>query len=63
MFSATNPLVPSRLRAKWHVVRRLLESMRIVVSHMYKEDDASADRLTRVDVEDLVWWSSAGQLF
>ncbi|KAL8503103.1 hypothetical protein ACS0TY_022011 [Phlomoides rotata] len=52
-------LVLWRLLSHWHKVRRLMGDMQIVVSHIFREDNASADRLTREPVDRLEWWSQA----
>ncbi|KAL8512911.1 hypothetical protein ACS0TY_019172 [Phlomoides rotata] len=59
-FLKTHPfLVPWRLLGQWHKARRLMDDMQIVVSHIFREGNASADRLTRQPVERLDWWSLA----
>ncbi|KAL8513602.1 hypothetical protein ACS0TY_012904 [Phlomoides rotata] len=41
------PDVPWGLMARWHRVRLLKSAMSLVVSHIYREGNAVADRLTR----------------
>ncbi|KAL8555834.1 hypothetical protein ACS0TY_003595 [Phlomoides rotata] len=59
-FLKTRPLlVPWRLLGQWHKTRRLMDNMQIVVSHIFREGNASADRLTREPVDRFVWWCQA----
>ncbi|KAL8509505.1 hypothetical protein ACS0TY_016646 [Phlomoides rotata] len=51
------PDVPWSLMARWHRVRRLKSAMNLVVSHIYREGNAVADRLTCEEVHVFEWWS------
>ncbi|KAL8540368.1 hypothetical protein ACS0TY_001829 [Phlomoides rotata] len=55
VFKRHTSLVPWRLLGQWHRVRRLMGDMQIVVSHIYREGNASADRLTREPVDGFEW--------
>ncbi|KAL8508341.1 hypothetical protein ACS0TY_018804 [Phlomoides rotata] len=59
-FLMTRPLiVPWRLLGQWHKTRRLMDDMQIMVSHIFREGNASAHRLTREPVDRFDWWSQA----
>ncbi|KAL8515582.1 hypothetical protein ACS0TY_014320 [Phlomoides rotata] len=58
IFKRHTSLVPWRLLSQWHRVRRLMGDMQLVVSHIYREGNASADRLTRESVDGFEWWST-----
>ncbi|KAL8508541.1 hypothetical protein ACS0TY_018966 [Phlomoides rotata] len=49
-------LVPWRLLGQWHRVRRMMGDMQIVVSHIFREGNTTADRLTREPVDSFEWW-------
>ncbi|KAL8540377.1 hypothetical protein ACS0TY_001834 [Phlomoides rotata] len=49
-------VVPWRLMAQWHKIRRLMGDMHIVVLHIFREGNALADRLTREPVKRFKWW-------
>ncbi|KAL8544559.1 hypothetical protein ACS0TY_004945 [Phlomoides rotata] len=51
--------VPWRLLGSWHRVRKRLEQMSFVVSHIFREGNALADRLTREPVDKFEWWHHA----
>ncbi|KAL8543166.1 hypothetical protein ACS0TY_003897 [Phlomoides rotata] len=51
--------VPWRLLSRWHRVRRRLEQMSFIVSHIFREGNASADRLTREPMDKFEWWNQA----
>ncbi|KAL8485253.1 hypothetical protein ACS0TY_027527 [Phlomoides rotata] len=53
------PDVPWRLMARWHRVRRLRPHLHIVVSHIFQEGNAVADRLSREEVSRFKWWSES----
>ncbi|KAL8462893.1 hypothetical protein ACS0TY_033774 [Phlomoides rotata] len=48
--------VPWRLLARWHRVCRLLGHMTMVVSHIFREGNASAEKLTWEPVDSFEWW-------
>ncbi|KAL8506446.1 hypothetical protein ACS0TY_017367 [Phlomoides rotata] len=50
-------IAPWSLLARWHHVCRLLSAMTMVVSHIYREGNAVADRLTREEVHRYEWGS------
>ncbi|KAL8463631.1 hypothetical protein ACS0TY_034328 [Phlomoides rotata] len=50
-------IVPWRLLGRWHRIRRMLGDLQLVVSHIFREGNASADRLTREPVECFEWWN------
>ncbi|KAL8550357.1 hypothetical protein ACS0TY_008976 [Phlomoides rotata] len=56
-------LVPWRLLGQWHKTRRMMDSMQIVVSHIFREGNASADRLTREPIDRFDWWCQAPEFF
>ncbi|KAL8537667.1 hypothetical protein ACS0TY_012701 [Phlomoides rotata] len=58
IFERHTSLVPWRLLGQWHRVLRLMGDMQIVVSHIFREGNASADRLTRESVDSFEWWST-----
>ncbi|KAL8509015.1 hypothetical protein ACS0TY_016271 [Phlomoides rotata] len=51
-------LVPWRLLGQWHRVRRMMGDMQIVVSHIFREGNTTADRLTREPVDGFEWWGT-----
>ncbi|KAL8479388.1 hypothetical protein ACS0TY_026313 [Phlomoides rotata] len=58
IFKSHTSLVLWRLLGQWHRVRRLMGDMQIVVSHMFREGNASADRYSRESVDSFEWWST-----
>ncbi|KAL8548211.1 hypothetical protein ACS0TY_007509 [Phlomoides rotata] len=57
MLRARGPNILWRLIPSWHKSRKLLQGRRVVVSHIYREGNATADRLTRELVHGFKWWS------
>ncbi|KAL8537631.1 hypothetical protein ACS0TY_012667 [Phlomoides rotata] len=53
------PEVPWRLMARWHRVRQFRPHLHIVVSHIFREGNAVADRLPREEVSTFKWWSKS----
>ncbi|KAL8551873.1 hypothetical protein ACS0TY_000788 [Phlomoides rotata] len=51
-------LVPWRLLDQWHRVRRMMGDMQIVVSHIFRERNTTAGRLTREPVDGFEWWGT-----
>ncbi|KAL8463827.1 hypothetical protein ACS0TY_033683 [Phlomoides rotata] len=51
ILKSSHHVVPWRLLTRWHRVRRLKTDLHMVVSHIYKEGNAVADRLTREEVD------------
>ncbi|KAL8508425.1 hypothetical protein ACS0TY_018883 [Phlomoides rotata] len=49
--------VPWRLMARWHCVRWLRPHLNVVVSHIFREGNAVADRLSREEFYMFKWWS------
>ncbi|KAL8463490.1 hypothetical protein ACS0TY_034223 [Phlomoides rotata] len=58
MLKSNDPEVPWSLLARWHRVRRLRSDINMVVSHILREGNALADRLTREVVDKFQWWSA-----
>ncbi|KAL8474915.1 hypothetical protein ACS0TY_031359 [Phlomoides rotata] len=59
IFRAPEPNIPWRHLAHWHKIRRITRNMQLVVSHIYRECNATADRLTREKVDLFKWWVEA----
>ncbi|KAL8515556.1 hypothetical protein ACS0TY_014298 [Phlomoides rotata] len=57
ILNSGSPEIPWRLLARWHRVRRLRTTMHMVVSHIYREGNAMANRLSREEVDRFLWWS------
>ncbi|KAL8547769.1 hypothetical protein ACS0TY_007198 [Phlomoides rotata] len=51
IFKHLTSLVPWRLLGQWHMVHHLMGDMQIVVWHIFREGNASTDRLTRESVD------------
>ncbi|KAL8513006.1 hypothetical protein ACS0TY_019250 [Phlomoides rotata] len=58
IFKCHTSLVPWKLLVQWHRVHRMMGDMQIVVSHIFREGNASADRLTREPVDGFEWWGT-----
>ncbi|KAL8506337.1 hypothetical protein ACS0TY_017274 [Phlomoides rotata] len=51
IFREQSPKVLWRLIAQWHKIRKTMKTMHVVVSHIYREGNDIADRLTREQVD------------
>ncbi|KAL8485527.1 hypothetical protein ACS0TY_027713 [Phlomoides rotata] len=51
--------VPWRLLAQWHMIHKLIGELQLVVSHIYREGNATTDILTREPVDRFNWWHQA----
>ncbi|KAL8547616.1 hypothetical protein ACS0TY_007078 [Phlomoides rotata] len=56
MLRAKDPDTPWRLILSWHRARKLLQGMRVVGSHIYREDNATTNMLMREPVHGFKWW-------
>ena len=52
---------PWRVATRWDTCKQLLRSMRFYCSHIYREDNAVADRLASMGLDHAVplWWDVA----
>ncbi|KAL8492867.1 hypothetical protein ACS0TY_024169 [Phlomoides rotata] len=58
ILKSSSPEIPWRLLARWHRVRRLRTNLHMVVSHIFREGNAVADRLSCEEVDRFMWWSA-----
>lgn len=60
ILNATNPKVPWRFLEKWGWIKYYLNQMRWFATHIYREGNASADKLASfVSTDAFTWWDHA----
>lgn len=58
LLKSDNPRMPWRSKASWQKVRGALSQIEVILSHIYKEGNCTADKLVSLATDNFQWWDS-----